>query len=75
MNSLEIRNRKIIDAVIRKEQAVCPGGNRADRNLRILSDGRYSSANTACRDGWNGREGWLQIHPGQKRRNKNGPVQ
>jgi len=25
MNSLEIRNRKIIDAVIRKEQAVCPG--------------------------------------------------
>ena len=25
MNSLENRNRKIIDAVIRKEQAVCPG--------------------------------------------------
>ncbi len=25
MNSLETRNRKIIDAVIRKEQAVCPG--------------------------------------------------
>ena len=25
MNSLEIRNRKIIDAVIRKEQAVCTG--------------------------------------------------
>ena len=25
MNSLEIRNRKIIDAVIRNEQAVCPG--------------------------------------------------
>ena len=25
MNSLESRNRKIIDAVIRKEQAVCPG--------------------------------------------------
>ena len=25
MNALENRNRKIIDAVIRKEQAVCPG--------------------------------------------------
>ncbi len=25
MNSTDSRNRKIIDAVIRKEQAVCPG--------------------------------------------------
>ena len=25
MNSTESRNRKIIDAVIRKEQAACPG--------------------------------------------------
>ena len=25
MNSMDSRNRKIIDAVIRKEQAVCPG--------------------------------------------------
>ena len=73
MNSLEIRNRKIIDAVIRKEQAVCPGA--------IALIGIYGSFQTgdihptACRDGWNGREGRLQIHPGQKRRNKNGPVQ
>ena len=28
MNEQENRNRKIIDAVIRKEQAVCPGQSR-----------------------------------------------